>query len=83
MPSRRNHMPKWKVYLGYECIALCRYPEDAAALVAAHRDGGSVYFGNLCVWREGKEEFRAGESYDRTADIMRQRVKRAKQAITA
>ena len=76
MPSRRNNMPKWKVYLGYECIAYCRYPEHAAALVAVHRDGGSVYFNKFCVWDEGKEEFRAGEDYDRAADIMRQRVKR-------
>jgi hypothetical protein len=77
MPSRANHAPKWKVYLGAEFIASCRYPEDAAALVAAHRDGGYVYYNHdLCVWQEGKEEFWAGENYDRAADIMRQRVKR-------
>lgn len=68
--------PEWKVYRSGQYIAACRYAEDAAALVSLA--GGEVRFGHrLRVWREGDEEFPAGESYDGAADVMLGRVREA------
>ena len=65
--------PQWKVYRDGEYVAACKYPEDAAALVAL--SGGIVKLGHsLIVWREGSEEIEAGDSYDRAASIMQQRA---------
>ena len=65
--------PKWKIYRDGEYVAACKYAEDAAALVAM--SGGVVKRGHsLIVWREGHEEFEAGESYDRAAEIMNMRA---------
>ncbi|HET7413417.1 MAG TPA: hypothetical protein VFJ18_12235 [Pararhizobium sp.] len=64
--------PQWKVYRAGEYVAACKYAEDAACLVSM--SGGVVKHGhNLIVWREGSEEFSAGESYDRAARIMKSR----------
>jgi hypothetical protein len=64
--------PEWKVYRAGEYIAACKYAEDAAALVSMA--GGLVKHGHsLIVWREGSEEFSAGESYDGAARIMERR----------
>lgn len=64
--------PQWKVYRAGEYVAACKYAEDAACLVSMA--GGVVKHGHsLIVWREGSEEFSAGESYDRAAQIMESR----------
>ena len=64
--------PPWKVYRDNEYVASCKYAEDAAALVSA--SGGAVKYGHsLVVWREGQEEFSAGESYDSAAEVMHAR----------
>lgn len=64
--------PKWKVYRNGEYVAACKYAEDAAALVAV--SGGVVKHGHsLVVWREGEEDFAAGESYDAAAELMEKR----------
>lgn len=67
--------PLWKVYRGREYVAACRYPEDAAAVVAVAPTDAVIRFRHrLVVWREGAEAFSAGESYDRAAEIMQSRV---------
>jgi endonuclease YncB( thermonuclease family) len=64
--------PQWKVYRGGEYVAACKYAEDAAAMVSVA--GGLVKHGHsLIVWREGQEQFSAGDSYDGAAKIMEQR----------
>lgn len=64
--------PQWKVYRGKEYVAACKYAEDAAAMVSLA--GGTVKHGHgLLVWTEGSEEFSAGDSYDRAAQIMERR----------
>lgn len=68
--------PPWKVYRAGEYVGSLKYGEDAAALVSIA--GGEVRYGHkLVVWREGEEEFLAGESYDKAAEIMNQRVNAA------
>jgi len=67
--------PLWKVYRGGEYVASCRYPEDAAVLVAAAPSEAEIrYRHRLVVWRKGAEAFSAGESYDRAAQVMHERV---------
>lgn len=62
----------WKVYRDGEFVAAFKFPEDAAVLVSA--TGGQVRFGHsMVVWTEGKEDFSAGESYDRAGEVMEQR----------
>lgn len=69
--------PVWKVYRDHEYRAAVKYPEDAAALVAALGDGTVLRHGHgRIVWREGSEEFPAGESYDRFADVVTARAAR-------
>lgn len=64
--------PKWKVYRDGKYIGCVKHAEDAAALVSL--SGGMVKLGHgLVVWREGAEEFSAGESYDGAAQIMHDR----------
>lgn len=69
--------PRLKIYTAHnEYIGCCKYAEDAAVLVAA-QEGGSVRYGHKksdTVWQEDKEDFPAGESYDRAATIMWKRV---------
>ena len=53
-------------------IASCKYPEDAAALVALHGDGATIRIGHRrrdAAWVEGVTG-RAGESYDRVASLV-------------
>ena len=68
--------PQWKVYDEHgEYIASAKYPEVAAVIVAAL--GGTVRHGHRkidTVWTEGSEEIPASESYDRVANIMRERL---------
>lgn len=64
--------PEWKVYRDGQYVAACKHAEDAAVLVAA--SGGVVKHGHsVVVWQEGKEEFGAGDSYDRAAYVMERR----------
>lgn len=65
--------PRWKVYLDGEYRASCRYPEDAAMLVACLGDGAQIRDGHAArsiVWNEGAEEQPAGESYDYVAAMV-------------
>ncbi len=70
--------PKWKVYRADGVyMASCKEPEAAAALASLYSDGAKVKHDHrLVVWTEGEEEVRAGESYDRAAEIMLQRLER-------
>jgi hypothetical protein len=62
--------PSWKVYSDSgEYLASCKYPEHAAALVAALGvDGTTIRWVHvLTVWTEGVDGH-AGESYDVVAE---------------
>lgn len=64
--------PKWKIYRDGKYIGCVKHAEDAACLVSM--SGGMVKLDHsLVVWREGEEEFSAGESYDGAAQIMHDR----------
>lgn len=65
--------PVFKVYRDKEYVGCCKYAEDAAALVSV--SGGEIrYQHRHVVWSEGAESLSAGESYDRAAAIMHERV---------
>jgi len=63
----------WKVYHGAELFGATRHAEDAAAMVAL--GGSTVKHEGRVVWREGREQFSAGESYDRAAGVMHARAR--------
>lgn len=67
----------WKIHLSTgKFIAACLYAEDAAALVASHGASATIRIGHTnVVWKEGKEIFGAGESYDRVASIIKERAR--------
>ena len=62
--------PRWKVYRDGEYVAACKYPEDAAAIVA---NGGSVKLDHRYVVFEDHPKLNelAAESYDKAAELMR------------
>ena len=64
---------QFKVYSGTHMVGALRYAEDAAAL-ASNTLSGKVMWKGRIVWREGREEFPAGESFDRTAGVINERV---------
>jgi diaminopimelate epimerase len=68
--------PKWKVYDAdgnYE--AACKSGEVAASVVALLGDGAVIKADHrLIVWREGKEEISAAESYDTVARVIAERL---------
>lgn len=67
--------PVWKVYRGTEYVAACKYPEDAAALVAVLGDGSTIKHSHgKSLWLEGAETQPAGESYDHVAETVRRRL---------
>lgn len=72
--------PKWKVYAppggaGSRYVAACRYPEDAAVLVALHGAGAQIKLRHRkIVWKEGAEAHPAAESYDSAARIILRRA---------
>jgi len=51
-------------------IAAFVHAEDAAMFVSSAGDGYEVKIGSKTVWTEGSEDFLAGESYDRAAEVM-------------
>ena len=67
--------PVYKVYVGGRYVASCRYITDAATIVALNGDGSEIRYRHdgPVLWREGREEFPAGESFDRLAEVARAR----------
>lgn len=63
--------PKYKIYRGKEYVASCKYPEDAAKLIASDEDTTVRLRHSIILWREGSEKFSAAESYDEAAEVMR------------
>ncbi len=60
-----------------EILATCKFPEDAAALVALYGPGARIlYMGQTSVWVEGNESQDAGESYDHVAETVIDRAKK-------
>ena len=76
--------PIWKIYLGKEYRAACKYIEDAAALVAFLGDGATIRYDHRdIVWTEGAETQPAGESYDHGATVANGRVDALAKAVKA
>lgn len=70
--------PVWKVYVGKEYRAACKYIEDAAMLVAGLGKGAEIrHQHDTVVWAEGKEDQPASESYDHVADVAKRRLDQA------
>lgn len=70
VPRSNPHAGKHREYL-----AACADAESAAALVSLRGDGAIVkHAAGFTVWREGQEEFSAGNSYDGAAGIMWERL---------
>lgn len=69
--------PIYKIYNPQkEYIGSMKYREDAAAMVSFLGNGAKVLLGHnkkAILWHEGHEEISAGESYDRAAEVMKQR----------
>ena len=71
-----GHSPFFKVYgKSHGYIAACKYASDAACLVGLYGEGSTVKYDHAKVlWREGKEEISAGDSYDIAAETMLKRL---------
>jgi hypothetical protein len=67
--------PQYKVYTAAgEYEAACKHAEIAAAVVGVLGDGATVrYQHGSRLWTEGKDG-KAGESYDRAAAVINQRL---------
>lgn len=63
---------RFKVYAANgDCIAACKFADDAAVLVSARGEGATIRLTpSMIVWNEGREGFSAGESYDRVAEVV-------------
>ena len=60
-----------------EYIGCMKHGEDAACVCALYGKGASIRYGHdkrHTVWNEGAEEFSAGESYDRVALLIADRI---------
>lgn len=67
--------PRFKVFRGKEYVASCKYPEDAAAIVATSPTGATIRDGHTTVvWNEGREAQPAGESFDFVASTIYARL---------
>lgn len=79
--------PKLKVYDPQGVyVAACKYGEDAACLAALYGHGATIRDGHNyqnCVWKEGYEDFSAGESYYRVAGIILDRMNAKAEAAAA
>ena len=73
----------YKVYVGKDLRAAVRYCEDAAILVGGLGDGTVIKCNGRIVWREGREEISAAESYDRVTRIVHDRLVRHHQEALA
>jgi hypothetical protein len=62
----------WKVYDNGELIAATRNAEEAAAILSM-TGTGTVKVDGKVVWKEGKEQQAAGDSYDFAASVMHAR----------
>jgi hypothetical protein len=69
--------PEFKVYKDSgEYVAACKYPEDAAAIVASYGDGATIRLGHRrVIWQEGSETQPAGESYDYVYQVVMDRIR--------
>lgn len=71
--------PRFKVYSSVgEYLGSLKYAEDALILIAVLGSGATVRYGHSIkdvLWREGYEECDASESYDRAAQVIRNRMK--------
>lgn len=65
---------RFKVYSDGKYVAALRHAEDAANIASCYTDG-VIKYGTWIVWREGKEEFSGGDSYDGAARIMHDRIR--------
>ena len=69
---------KFKVYdSAGQYVASCKYPEDAAALIACvyGDNGATIRYGHRkVVWTEGSESMFASESYDFVAEQVWKRI---------
>ncbi len=69
--------PKYKVFNSKgEYVASCKYAEDAGAICAAWGEGSSIRWGHqkACTLFVNGTDADAGESYDKVAQICRQRL---------
>jgi len=68
--------PELKVYnSNKEYIGCLKQAEDAACVCASYGTGATIrYRHKHIVWSEGSEEFSAGESYDRAAKVIYDRI---------
>lgn len=60
----------YRIFVGGQWIASCRYAIDAAALL---RKGAEIRRGNAAVWVEGNEEFVGAKHQKEAAEVMRNR----------
>ena len=66
--------PRFKVFHFGNYVAACGDGVIAAS-VASMTSEGVVKVEGRIVWREGKEDFPAGDSYDAAGDVMRERAR--------
>lgn len=77
MAARPPMPPRFKIYKSDgEYIASCKYPEDAAAIVALNGEGTTIRDGHpgRILWFEGREDQPATESWDFVATTVHQRL---------
>jgi hypothetical protein len=65
----------FKVYTPEGIVASCKFAEDAAAVVALHTDRGTIQWDGRIVWREGREDQPASDSYDYVAQVVGNRIR--------
>jgi hypothetical protein len=75
--STYDMSPKYKVFSpDDEYLGWCKYPEDAAQLVAVRGSGGTVRLTHIkqtIVWTEGDNDLFAANNFKRAAGIIRDR----------
>lgn len=82
-------LPQWVVIDPTEgVVAMFLFPEDAAAFSALTWHDANVYYAEpgskfIWVWCDKKEAVSAAESYDRAAEIMRDRLRAGHRPKTA
>jgi hypothetical protein len=67
-----------------EYVAACKHAEDAGAVVNLHGEGATIRYDHKhIVWREGREEQQAGDSFDFVATTVHERVRAIHEARRA